>query len=326
MGDAIEGRESETVARMTTPPIMGQDRRDILDESCIGDLGALDRQAERADVDGEAPPTPPLIHAEARLTSPSRRNVLLVDLDGTLTDPAEGIVGCFRFALGVMGRAAPPAGDLAWIIGPPLRQSFAKVLGGMADAEEALAIYRTRYGAKGLFEAVVYDGVPEALSRLNQSGAQLFLCTSKPSIYANRILAHFDLGRYFKEAYGSALDGRLEDKGDLIAHILAARALDSRDCVMWGDRSTMSPARSGIMQFRPSAHCGATAASENCATLAPRRSAHGLPKFQARSNRFTRAEAHARTASHDPYRQVSPPARPRRRAPMFAHRRARRTE
>ena len=236
MGDAIEGRESETVARMTTPPIMGQDRRDILDESCIGDLGALDRQAERADVDGEAPPTPPLIHEGARLTSPSRRNVLLVDLDGTLTDPAEGIVGCFRFALGVMGRAAPPAGDLAWIIGPPLRQSFAKVLGGMADAEEALAIYRTRYGAKGLFEAVVYDGVPEALSRLNQSGAQLFLCTSKPSIYANRILAHFDLGRYFEEAYGSALDGRLEDKGDLIAHILAARALDSRDCVMWGDR------------------------------------------------------------------------------------------
>ncbi len=109
------------------------------------------------------------------MTKAFRRKVLLVDLDGTLTDPAEGIVGCVRFALAAMGRAAAPDADLAWIIGPPLRQSFATMLDGTARAEEALAVYRTRYGSSGLFEAVVYDGATEALARLKQSGARLFL-------------------------------------------------------------------------------------------------------------------------------------------------------
>ena len=169
------------------------------------------------------------------MTIPHQRNVLLVDLDGTLTDPAEGIVGCFRFALEAMGVAAPTDADLGWIIGPPLRQSFAKMM-ARGGAEEALALYRTRYGETGLFEAVVYDGVPDALSQLKRSGARLFLCTSKPAVYANRILARFHLEGYFEEVYGSELDGRFEDKGDLIAHILAERGLDPADCVMWGDR------------------------------------------------------------------------------------------
>ena len=176
------------------------------------------------------------------------RNVLLVDLDGTLTDPAEGIVGCFRFALEVMGCEPPPSADLAWIIGPPLRQSFAKFLGGTAEAEEALAIYRSRYGATGLFEAVVYDGAAEALAQLRRSETRLFLCTSKPAVYADRILARFDLARYFEAAYGSELDGRFEDKGDLIGHILAERALNPGACVMWGDRKhdVAGAARHGI--------------------------------------------------------------------------------
>ena len=71
---------------------------------------------------------------------------------------------------------------------------------------------------------------------VKQSGARLFLCTSKPVVYAKRILDRFDLGRYFDEAYGSELDGRLEDKGDLIAHILAEQRLNPGDCVMLGDR------------------------------------------------------------------------------------------
>jgi len=175
-------------------------------------------------------------HKGTALKTMFQRNVLLVDLDGTLTDPAAGIVGCFRFALAAMGCAAPTGVDLSWIIGPPLRQSFTKMLGAAGRAEEALAVYRTRYGAEGLFEAVVYDGVPDALSRLKRSGARLFLCTSKPAVYATRILAHFDLRRYFEEAYGAELDGRREDKGELIAHLLAERGLDPGDCVMWGDR------------------------------------------------------------------------------------------
>ena len=99
------------------------------------------------------------------MSAETTKSVLLIDLDGTLTDPAEGIVGSFRHALEAMGRPAPPAHALTWIIGPPLRRSFAELLGGPDTVEAALAIYRARYGTIGLFEAFVYDGVPERLGR-----------------------------------------------------------------------------------------------------------------------------------------------------------------
>ena len=161
----------------------------------------------------------------------------MVDLDGTLTDPAAGIVGCFRFALEAMGRTAPPAVGLTWIIGPPLSAVVRRPSRcGAADAETALAIYRSRYATEGLFEATVYDGIPEALATIKGAGARLILCTAKPQVYAARILQRFELDRYFEAAYGAELDGRYEDKGDLIAHILGERGLDAGDCVMWGDR------------------------------------------------------------------------------------------
>src|SRR5271166_7195852 len=86
------------------------------------------------------------------------RSVVLVDLDGTLTDPAEGIIGCFRHALEALGVFAPPAVELGWIIGPPLRQSFWHVSEGKVDPEEAVRMYRARYGVDGLFRAAVYEG------------------------------------------------------------------------------------------------------------------------------------------------------------------------
>ncbi len=182
------------------------------------------------------------------MTAESKRNVLLVDLDGTLTEPAEGIVGSFCHALEAMGLAPPPAADLAWIIGPPLRRSFAEMLGGAGNVEEALRIYRARYGASGLFEAFVYEGAPEMLEALRGEGVRLVLCTSKPSIYAKRILERFDLSRFFDAAYGADLDGRFEDKADLIAHILADRVLAPENCVMLGDRKhdVIGASRNGI--------------------------------------------------------------------------------
>jgi phosphoglycolate phosphatase len=170
------------------------------------------------------------------VTTPNPRSALLIDLDGTLTDPAEGIIGCFRLALESLGRAPPPAADLGWIIGPPLRGCFAECLGAEGDAEEALRAYRSRYSTVGLFEAVVYDGVNEALAELRAAGTRLFLCTAKPIVYAERILRHFELDRHFEAPYGDELDGRFQDKADLVARILVEQALDACDCCMLGDR------------------------------------------------------------------------------------------
>jgi phosphoglycolate phosphatase len=164
------------------------------------------------------------------------RNVMLVDLDGALTDPAPGIVGSCRYALEAMGCVPPQASDLRWIIGPPLRESFKELLGRGRDPEEALRHYRSRYSVEGLFEATVYDGVPDALTDLRGAGLALFLCTSKPKVYAERILRHFNLDRWFDGVYGAELDGRFDDKGDLIAHLLDAEGLRASDVCMLGDR------------------------------------------------------------------------------------------
>jgi len=186
--------------------------------------------------------------AAALTTEPIRRSALLVDLDGTLTDPAQGVVGCFRLALEALGRSAPPAAELTWIIGPPLRGSFAEALNGDGDPEEALKIYRSRYSTEGLFEALVYEGVNDALAELSAAGARLVLCTAKPLVYAQRILTHFGLERHFEGIYGDELGGRFQDKANLIAHILEREELEADDCCMWGDRKhdVLAASRHGI--------------------------------------------------------------------------------
>ena len=204
--------------------------------------------------EGRAPvvarrPNAQALRDEGALTAGSNgRSALLVDLDGTLTDPAEGIIGGFRLALEALGRSAPPAAELHWIIGPSLRLSFAEALNGEGDPEEALKIYRRRYSTVGLFEASVYDGVKEALADLRAAGTRLFLCTAKPLVYAERILAHFELEHHFEAAYGDELGGRFQDKADLIAHILEREGLDANDCCMWGDRKhdVLAASRHGI--------------------------------------------------------------------------------
>jgi phosphoglycolate phosphatase len=187
-------------------------------------------------------------NARTLTAAPNRRSALLVDLDGTLTDPAEGIVGCFRMALEALGRSAPPAAELTWIIGPPLRGCFAEALNGEGNPEEALKIYRGRYSTEGLFEAVVYDGIKETLADLRAAGTRLFLCTAKPLVYAVRILSHFDLARHFEGAYGDELGGRFQDKAELVAHILERQRLEADDCCMWGDRKhdVLAASRNGI--------------------------------------------------------------------------------
>ncbi len=159
---------------------------------------------------------------------------VLFDLDGTLTDPQPGIVGCVRHALEGMG--ASYDGDLDWCIGPPLGPSFGLILGtdDPATVAEALRLYRERFAAVGLYENRVYDGVPECLARLREAGLPLYVATSKPLVFARTILDHFGLAPYFDGVYGSELDGRLSLKGDLIAHLLERERPSAP--IMAGDR------------------------------------------------------------------------------------------
>ena len=163
---------------------------------------------------------------------------VLFDLDGTLTDPKPGITACIRHALGGLGRTPPPAEELLWCIGPPLWQSFATLLDTTDGAliARSVALYRERFGTVGLFENAVYPGIPEAVAAVRAAGFATYVATSKPHVYARRIVAHFGLAALFDGVYGSELDGTRVEKAELIAYALAEERLDPARVVMIGDR------------------------------------------------------------------------------------------
>lgn len=168
----------------------------------------------------------------------SARATLLLDLDGTLSDNFAGIVGSIRHALAALN--APPVDDatLRGCVGPPLRETFARIIAG-ADAalvERAIDAYRERYGVLGWQENVAYPGVGAALETLAAAGTRLFVCTSKAEPYAKRIIAHFGFDAFIERVYGADLAGTLDDKRKLLAHLLASERLDPRACTMIGDR------------------------------------------------------------------------------------------
>lgn len=165
-------------------------------------------------------------------------DAILFDLDGTLTDPREGITRCLAHALERLGREPPPLDQLTFAIGPPLRASLAKLLGteSRAEVELALAHYRERFADVGLYENAPYEGIAEALAALRRAGLPLFVATSKPRVYAERIVRHFTLDAHFEAVHGCELDGTREDKRDLLAHLLPHHGLASPGTVMIGDR------------------------------------------------------------------------------------------
>lgn len=175
-------------------------------------------------------------------------DTILVDLDGTLTDPAAGIIAAVRHAVAQMGAVPPPPEALRWVIGPPLRHTFPRLLGDGHDVEAAVAHYRDHYGAGGLFDAAVYDGIFDALAVLRDRPARLLVCTAKPQPFAQRVLDHFDLSARFDAVYGPDLEGKLDDKGDLIAHMIDREGFDAARAVMIGDRGSdvLAAKRHGI--------------------------------------------------------------------------------
>lgn len=164
---------------------------------------------------------------------------ILIDLDGTLTDPKVGITTSARYGLAKVGHPIPESENIDWIIGPPLKASLAKILNVDTHdvlADQALLGYRERFAVTGLFENHVFDDVAETLDALKNKGYRLFLATAKPEVYARQILDHFDLLKYFEYPYGSELNGDRTNKGDLIAYILEKEQLNPEECLMIGDR------------------------------------------------------------------------------------------
>ncbi|MCA0423129.1 MAG: HAD hydrolase-like protein [Proteobacteria bacterium] len=158
---------------------------------------------------------------------------LLVDLDGTITDPARGMLTAMRQGMAAVGLKAPD--DMRWMIGPPLRQSLASLGATPEGAERALAVYREHYRAGGMYEADLIEGMDAVLRHLKGQGHRLFVATSKPHVYARPIIAHFGLTDVFEAVHGSELDGRNDHKHEVIADILTTHDLAADDCIMIGD-------------------------------------------------------------------------------------------
>ena len=141
------------------------------------------------------------------------KDIILFDLDGTLTDPGEGITNSVAYALARYGITVEDKSTLNCFIGPPLAESFAKYYHlSDEDSKRAVDIYREYFAVKGIFENRLYDGISEMLKTLKKAGKTLLLATSKPEVYAKQILDHFDLLQFFTFVGGSELDHRRVDK------------------------------------------------------------------------------------------------------------------
>ncbi len=159
---------------------------------------------------------------------------ILFDLDGTLTDSGEGIINCATLALNHFGLPVPDRETMRVFVGPPLDETFIK-FGVPADkADEAIAVYRSRYTTVGMFENIPYPGVEEMLQKLKDKGHKLYVATSKPEGMSVTILEHFGLAKYFDLICGATLDGSRSKKADIITYLLQ-KAGGAENAVMVGD-------------------------------------------------------------------------------------------
>lgn len=157
------------------------------------------------------------------------KGIILFDLDGTLTDPKAGITRSVQYALKAYGIDEPDLDKLCPFIGPPLTDSFREFYGFTPEAAAgALRKYREYFSVTGIFENEVYDGIPQMLERLKEEGFTLAVATSKPEQYAEQILEHFDLKKYFKVVGGADMSETRVKKGDVIAYTLKRLSMDTK--------------------------------------------------------------------------------------------------
>lgn len=163
---------------------------------------------------------------------------ILFDLDGTLTNPEIGITSSVMYALEKFNIKVEDRKELHPFIGPPLTYSFQTYYGlSEADSELAVKYYRERFSVKGLYENEVYDGVEKMLQELKKSGKTLIIATSKPEEFTLKILAHFDLLKYFDFVAGATMDGSRGEKADVIRYALEISGIEEKsEAIMIGDR------------------------------------------------------------------------------------------
>lgn len=165
-------------------------------------------------------------------------DIILFDLDGTLTDSGLGITNSVRYALEREGIEVKDRSELFRFIGPPLVDSFIMFYGFSPEkALEITHVYREYYSVKGIFENEVYEGIPELLEKLRKDGKKIIVATSKPEPFARKILDHFSLSRYFDYIAGSNMDETRSTKAEVIEYALESCGVtDLSKAVMVGDR------------------------------------------------------------------------------------------
>lgn len=159
---------------------------------------------------------------------------IFFDLDGTLTDSGEGIINSSAMVLEHYGLPVPSREEMRVFVGPPLHETFQKFGVPASEADNAVALYRTRYNTVGKFENFPYPGIRELLETLQSKGYRLFVATSKPEALSIEILEHFDLARYFEIICGASLDRSRSEKAAVIAYLLT-QVDGAENTVMVGD-------------------------------------------------------------------------------------------
>lgn len=163
---------------------------------------------------------------------------ILFDLDGTLTDPKEGITKSVKYALNKYDIEVESLDNLIKFIGPPLKESFIEFYSFDEErAVNAIEYYREYFKDRGIFENGVYEGIPELLRELKNRGLIIAIATSKPTVFAERIVEHFGLKEYFNIIVGSNLDGTRTSKREVISYVLEQLNINNlEETVMIGDR------------------------------------------------------------------------------------------
>ncbi len=161
---------------------------------------------------------------------------VLFDLDGTITEPFEGITKSVSYSLDRFGIKISDRSRLKGFIGPPLKASYMKYFNfSEEDAEKAVQFYREYYSVKGMYDCELYEGIEKLLAEMSKK-YKLVLATSKPQLFAEKILEKFDIRKYFFHIVGATFDDKISEKSDVIKKVISDLNISPQDAIMIGDR------------------------------------------------------------------------------------------